>query len=95
MDGIKDIVYGVMEDWAAKKEGAQTDSPPVWLKKVLTKRELAHIKFNYFRKGILGIWVDSSGWLYVLNLKKTQLLEKLGQTSNRVKDIRFKIGVVR
>ena len=95
MDGIKDIVYGVMEDWAAKKEGAQTDSPQVWLKKVLTKRELAHIKFNYFRKGTLGVWVDSSGWLYLLNLKKTKLLEGLCQTSGRVKDIRFKIGDIK
>jgi hypothetical protein len=93
MDNIKDVVYGVMEDWAT--QGAGEDAPQAWLKKVLTKKELAHIKFNYFKKGVLGAWVDSSVWLYSFNLKKTNLLDKLREVSDGIKDIRFRIGVTK
>ncbi len=95
MDHIKNVVYGVIEGWAAKSAGAGEDAPRAWLKKVLTKKELAHIKFNYFKKGVLGVWVDSSVWLYSLSLKKSNLLEQLRAVSSGVKDIRFRIGVTR
>lgn len=64
------------------------------LKKILTKKELAHIKFNYFRKGVLGLNVDSSAWLYKLNMGKEDLLSKLNQKIGNVKDIRLRIGEI-
>jgi len=64
------------------------------LKKLLTKRELQHIKFNYFRKGILGISVDSSGWLYHLSLKKEGLLISLQKNLTDLKEIHFRLGEV-
>ncbi|MFH0827093.1 MAG: DciA family protein [Candidatus Omnitrophota bacterium] len=93
MDKIKEVVNGVMGDWAVQKEGAGPDAPQAWLKKVLTKKELEHIKFNYFKKGVLGVWVDSSTWLYSFHLKKTKLLDKLHKVASGVQDIRFRIGV--
>ncbi len=95
MQKIKDVVVGVMKSLAEKKEGQGVDHPQAWLKKVLTKRELAHIKFNYFKKGVLGLHVDSSSWLYSLNLKKTQLLKDLRSLSGSVKEIRFRLGEVK
>ncbi|KPK97758.1 MAG: hypothetical protein AMJ95_07650 [Omnitrophica WOR_2 bacterium SM23_72] len=92
---VKDIVHGVMEDWIAKREGVGPDAPCAFLKKALTKKELAHIKFNYFKKGILGVYVDSSAWLYSFNLKKTDLLERLRKVESGIRDIRFRIGVIR
>ena len=95
MDKIKDVVSSVMEEWNTKKVGGGKDAPAYWLKKVLTKRELAHIKVNYFKKGILGVWVDSSGWLYALHLRKTDLLDKLREVTGDVKDIRIRIGAIK
>ncbi|KPK96637.1 MAG: hypothetical protein AMJ95_13070 [Omnitrophica WOR_2 bacterium SM23_72] len=95
MDKIKDIVNDVMGDWAVKREGAGPEAPSAWLKKVLTKKELAHIRFNYFKKGVLGVWVDSSSWLYAFNLKKPDLLEKLRKVAGGIQDIRFRIGVTK
>jgi hypothetical protein len=92
MQNIKDVVYHVMEGLASKKKGTDTEHPRAWLKKVLTKQELAHIKLNYFKKGVLGVWVDSSSWLYSLNLKKTGVLAGLRRLSKDIQDIRFRIG---
>lgn len=81
-----------MQDLLNKKGGADESDPQDWLRKVLTKRELGHIKFQYLRKGILGIKVDSSSWLYSLNLKKEGLLNKLKKYSDQIKEIRLSIG---
>jgi hypothetical protein len=95
MELIKDTVSSVMQGMEAKKAGIGEADPQELLKKVLTKKELGHIKFNYFRKGILGLRVDSPSWLYSLSLKKEGLLLKLNKKSSAVKDIRFRIGEIR
>jgi len=95
MEKIKDTIELVIQDLLTKKSGANNEGPDVWLRKVLTKKELGHIKFHYLRKGILGLTVDSSAWLYSLNLKKEVLLNKLKKCSQDVKEIRFSIGDLR
>lgn len=77
------------------KPGFPVDTPEDFLKKILTKRESKHIKVNYFRKGVLGINVDSSSWLYQLSLGKEDLLLKLTTRFKEVKDIRFRLGEVK
>jgi len=95
METIKDVVLHVIKDLETQKLHPGAGNPEAWLKKVLTKRELAHIKFNYFRKGVLGVWVDSSSWLYSLSLKKEQLLDSLHSLSSTIKDVRFRMGAVK
>lgn len=95
MEQIKQTIAGIMQGLKRKKAGRGKDDPALWLKKALTKRELAHIKVNYFKKGVLGLNVDSSSWLYNFNLHKEALLAKLRKGSARVKDIRFRIGEVK
>ena len=84
-------MQGIME----KKTGSGHDNPEELLKKALTKKELRHIKFNYFKKGILGVSVDSSSWLYNMTLQKEKLLIKLNRDSTAVKDIIFRLGEVK
>ena len=95
MERIKDTIQSVFKELTAKKQGFGKSHPEDWLKKTLTKRELEHIKFNYFRKGILGVKVDSSSWLYKFNLDKTKILSKLTKLSGEIKDIHFRIGDLR
>jgi aspartate carbamoyltransferase catalytic subunit len=92
MEPIKETVASLMEGLKTKKQKYFRDNPEELLKKVLTKKQLQHIKFKYFRKGILGISVDSSTWLYFLNLQKEDLLVKLSDKFAGIKDIRFSIG---
>jgi hypothetical protein len=92
MESLKEIIPKVMRDLTSKKSPTSGATPDVWLKKVLTKKELKHIKVKYFRKGILGLTVDSSSWLYALSLKKEELLSKLQGIEKAIKDMHFSLG---
>lgn len=92
MEAIKDTLQKVMRSWEAKIKLAHKEDPQILLKKNLTRKELGHIKFRYFKKGILGVDVDSSSWLYYFNLRKEPLLGKLQQQFDKIKDIRFYMG---
>lgn len=92
MEKIKDIVIDVIKGLESKK--SNQDGTEGLLKRILPKKELGHVKFRYLRKGILGITVDSSSWLYQLNLQKPGLLEKLSKHSRAIKDVRFYIGEI-
>jgi len=89
---IKDTLQNVMEKLRTKKGRPSKDDPQALLKKIFNKKELGHIKFNYFKKGALSINVDSSAWLYHFSLKKGPLLEKIQKRNRAIKDIRFFIG---
>jgi len=92
MDTLKNALDIVMRNLASKKEGPADAGPEQWLKNILTKKELRHIKVKYFSKGVLGVIVDSSAWLYILSLKKEELLEKLHKENAGVKNVVFRIG---
>lgn len=92
MDNLKIVVNGLMQELISKSAVLTDKNPQVWLKNILTKRELGHIKFKYFKKGILGVNVDSSSWIYKLNLRKQELLSG---SCKEVKEIRFYLGEVK
>jgi len=95
MESIKDIVISVVQDLSTRKSGKGNEAPEAWLKKALTKKDFRHIKFHYFRKGILGMHVDSSSRLYSLSLQKEALLNRLKAESSSVQDIRFRLGEIK
>lgn len=95
MELLKDTVKSVMADLKGKRRGPDKAGPDQILKRCLTKKELRHIKFNYFKKGIISINVDSSGWLYQLSLDKESLKAKLQQELKTLKDIHLRIGQVK
>lgn len=92
-EAIKAILENLISRLEKDKVGLLL--PQELLKKVLTKKELGHIKINYFRKGILSINVDSSVLLYQLSLQKKRILAALGSESVQIKDIRFRIGEIK
>ncbi|HLD82715.1 MAG TPA: DciA family protein [Candidatus Omnitrophota bacterium] len=94
MEAIKDAIEGLMQALEAKRAQSPLDAPENILTKLFNKKELAHIKFNYLRKGILTVNVDSSSWLYHLSLRKDDLLSRLRQKDKAIKEIRFRIGEV-
>jgi flagellar motor switch protein FliG len=94
MEPLKNTLQGLMRQLEAQKNGFSDSGPEQWLKKALTKKELGHIRVKYFHKGLLGISVDSSAWLYVLNLKKEELLTKLRGENPQIKNIILRIGEV-
>jgi len=94
MELLKNTLDGVMRSLSAKKAGSLGAGPEEWLKKALTKKELGHIKVKYFSKGVLGLSVDSSAWLYILSLKKEELLNKLKKENPGLKNVNIRIGEI-
>jgi hypothetical protein len=92
MEAIKETVHNVIQGLMMAKAGSAAHDPQAWLKKTLTAKELRHIKCNYFKKGILSLNVDSSGWLYALNLRKAELIAGLKKQSSAIKEIRLRMG---
>lgn len=92
MEAIKNTVINIMQGLEVKKRELAKVAPTSLLKKALTKKELQHIKFNYLKKGVLDLYVDSSGWLYNFNLKKEEILSSLNKKSSAIKEIRFRLG---
>ncbi len=95
MERIREAIESVIRDLTVKKTANQGVSPEGWLKKALTKKELGHIKFHYFRKGILGVRVDSSAWMYSLSLKREKLVSRLKELAPDIKEVRFSIGDIK
>lgn len=92
MERIKDTIETIIRDLTSKKTPGRQDGPEEWLKKTLTKKELGHIKFQYFKKGVLGVRVDSSVWKYNLSLKRDQLLKRIQGYNTKVKDVHLIVG---
>ena len=95
MEAIKDTVKNVIQELVVKKSALKEGGPEQILKKILTKREMGHIKFNYFKKGTLSVNVDSSAWLYKLTLQKQEILSPLNKRLDSIKDIHFRIGDIK
>ena len=96
MERIKDTVKNLIQAWESKKGSQAGDDPAALLKKALSRKELAHVSFHYFRNGIMGLKVDSSTRLYFLNSQKDKLLVRLRKYSgSAIKDIRFSIGEIK
>ena len=91
---MKNTIDEVMRALSSKKTNLPDADPQEWLKKALTKKELGHIKVKYFSKGVLGLSVDSSAWLYILSLKKEELLNKIKKENPGLKNINLRIGEI-
>jgi len=94
MEILKNTLDRIMHQLDAKKSVFQDAGPQQWLKKALTKKELGHIRIKYFNKGVLGLDVDSSVWLYILSLKKEELLKILQKDIPELKNIILRIGEI-
>ena len=92
MERLGDTITSVIRELTSKKTTSNKFLPEEWLKKTLTKKELGHIKFHYFSKGVMGLRVDSAAWKYSFNLKKDELLSGLKKLEPTAKELRFSVG---
>jgi hypothetical protein len=91
--GTVDALLAGLREKSLKNEFPE-GSPELLLKNIFTKKELAHIKFGYFRSGTMGIKVEASSWLYYFSNKKEELLAQAQKRSPAVREIRFSIGEI-
>jgi hypothetical protein len=92
MDPIKDTILEVMKQLDQQQRIRSAFDPSEILKNVLTKKELGHIKVDYFKNGTLMVQVDSAVWLYAVSLKKAALLKALAERNPEIKELRLRVG---
>ncbi len=64
--------------------------------KAVNKKILAHTKLSAIRKNRLAVSVDSSGWLYQLNLEREKISKKLNKLLGEDSDLKiyFRLGEI-
>ena len=94
MDQIKDVINDVVEGLSSGKNRPQEQILKIW-QEVLGKKTSKHTKIMGLYKGVLLVNVDSSVWLFHLNLKRGALLKKLRSATGELKEIKIRIGSVK
>ena len=94
MNTIKDIIPQVIEQLSLRQPDHQMKIQRIW-QNIIDERMAAHSALDHFTQGILTVSVDSSSWLFQMNLNKRKILERLQEEMPDVKNIQFKIGKVK
>lgn len=76
---IKNIIGHVLGEKGLCQANEQSQVSSAWVK-VAGKKAASHTRISSAKKNKLVISVDSSGWLYQLNLDK----EKIGKKLNKI-----------
>ncbi|MDD5668439.1 MAG: DciA family protein [Candidatus Omnitrophica bacterium] len=94
MNSIKKTVEQVLSKLKTKSSISEKGgaNPCVWVEEIFSKKELPHLQARNFNKGTLYITVESSAWLYVLNLHKDAFLARARHVVPEIKEIRFFVG---
>ena len=94
-EGIGGIINQVIEKLDTKTHGRREEIVAAWHKAIEPEAE-SHAKPVAIKKNILTVEVDSSTWLYVLSLKKRNLLGAMKKTLGGagIEDIRFRMGEI-
>ena len=94
-EGIGHIVSQVIKKLDTKTHGAREEIVDAW-QKAIEPAAASHAKPVAIKKDILTVEVDSSAWLYMLSVKKNNILVAMKKTLGAVKieDIKFRIGEI-
>ncbi len=93
---LESLLKKVMKDLGKKGKLTEEVMAEIW-KEAVGENASKHTKPKSIKKGTLFITVDDSSWMYDLTLKKRDIVSSLdGKLKGRkVKDIRFRIGVIK
>lgn len=92
---IKDVLGVVLEQLKSKKSHPLVKLLQEW-ERVVKGKIAAHTKPVAWKDKCLIVNVDSSGYLYELNLQREKILNRLKKSlgKGKVNRIRFKIGAI-
>ena len=94
-EDIGGIISQVIKKLDAETHGQKEEIRQAW-QNAIEPKAISHTKPAAIKKNVLTIEVDSSTWLYILSLKKKNILESMKKTlgKGKVEDIRFRIGEI-
>ena len=92
---IGDIVKSVFARMESEKSFSREDVESRW-KDLVGAAATRHTRPAALRKGILTVFVDSSGWIQQMTLQKRKLLKQLKRSfgKDRILGIHFRMGEI-
>ena len=93
VEDIRNIVQKVIGSMSTRVQDEQQAIFDAW-PRIVNNKEASHTKLEGFKEETLLVNVDSSAWLYQMNLKKKKILEDLQKDFPKVKKIYFKLGKI-
>ncbi len=91
MDEIKNIVHSVIGDLSGQQLKNEQQLFEFW-DRILNSKERKHARLSGLKNGTLYVHVDSSAWLYQMNLQKGKILRRMQEKFPEVRKIFIKIG---
>ena len=94
-EDIGAILKQIIKKLDTKTHGAREELTGAW-KKSISQAAVFHTRPVALKKKVLTIEVDSSTWLYMLSLNKKSTLDSMKKIlgSDRIKDIKFRMGEI-
>jgi hypothetical protein len=92
MEPIREALRQVLEDLTHKKSCGGRVAVHERFSAILTENERPHAQAVYYRKGILGVTVESPHWLYYFSMRKKKLIEAMTAHVSDIGDMRFTVG---
>ena len=90
-DELKDILKDVWQDLARKQKDQDGDKVQAAWDKIVGPKASAHTRIVYLTKDKIRVNVNSSAWLFALNLKKESIKDALKKTLG-IADLRLTLG---
>lgn len=92
-ENIKGILCKVIGKIEKQGPGKKEKILKTW-KKIAGEKATSHTRPVGIRRNVLTIEIDSSTWLYELNLKKRKLLKDIKKelAQYKIEDIKFRMG---
>lgn len=90
---IGEIIHGVFARIENEKNLSKEEVGSLW-KEACGAQAAGHSSPMTLKKGILTVWVDSSGWMQELSLRKREILKALKRKpgKDKISEIHLKIG---
>ena len=92
---IGDIVKAVFAKLESEKSFSKEDIEQQW-KTLVGEKAAKHTRPAALRKGVLTVFVDTSGWTQEMFLQKRKILKQLKRSfgKDRISGIQFRIGEI-
>lgn len=93
-DSVKNIIEQILGE-IKKNNLPRAGIVDIW-KEIAGKKAVRHTRLVTFKAGTLTVNVDSTSWLYELNICKPLLMRKMKKklSDRPLKELRFRIGAI-
>ena len=94
MEEIKSVLKSVLKDLMKQGKGRDIDGARAAWKRIVGEAAAAHSQIVYLTKDKIRVNVNSSAWLYQLNLKKSEIGKEVYKAL-KIRDVKLRLGDIK